>query len=62
MVDATGLAPPRQSLVRIATGRDASDTSFLSTHRGIIQLDRMAVTAVADSLPVDDLSRLVTLA
>src|SRR5690606_13899415 len=29
VVDATGLAP-RQSLLRIATGRDAADTAFLS--------------------------------
>lgn len=61
VVDATGLAP-RQSLVRIATGRDASDTSFLTTHLGFIQLDRMEVTAVADSLPIDDVTKLVTLA
>ncbi len=32
-VDATTLAP-RQSLVRIATGRDASDTAFLTVQSG----------------------------
>ena len=33
VVDATLLAP-RQSLVRIATGRDAADTAFLDNHKG----------------------------
>ena len=33
VVDATTLAP-RQSLVRIATGRDASDTAFLTVQSG----------------------------
>ena len=32
-VDATTLAP-RQTLVRIATGRDASDTAFLTVQSG----------------------------
>ncbi|GAA4173912.1 transglutaminase family protein [Gryllotalpicola koreensis] len=58
-VDATTLAP-RSSLVRIATGRDAADTAFLST-RGIVQLLDLNVGAVADVLPDDDLRDLVTL-
>ena len=37
VVDATLLAP-RQSLVRIATGRDAADTAFLDNHKGAITL------------------------
>ncbi len=60
VVDATTLAP-RGSLVRIATGRDASDTAFLSTVRGSFALDDMQVTAVSDSLPTDDLDSLVQL-
>ena len=54
VVDATRLAP-RQSLVRIATGRDAADTAFLDNHRGSINLDSYEVTAtVRDGLPIDD--------
>ncbi len=37
VVDATLLAP-RSSLVRIATGRDAADTAFLSTYGGAADL------------------------
>ena len=33
VVDATCLAP-RQTMVRISTGRDAADTAFLDNHRG----------------------------
>lgn len=47
VVDATGLAP-RDAMVRIATGRDASDTAFLNTLAGRTQLRRLAVTATAD--------------
>lgn len=61
VVDATALAP-RSSLVRIATGRDASDTAFMSTHAGRTDLDFARVTAVADDgLPDDDLDQLVAL-
>lgn len=53
-VDATGLAP-RQSLLRIATGRDAADTAFLDNHGGDLVLRSSVVTAVVDGeLPVDD--------
>src|SRR5438132_11090041 len=37
VVDATCLAP-RQTMVRIATGRDAADTAFLDNHGGGINL------------------------
>ncbi len=58
-VDATALAP-RTSLVRIATGRDAADTAFMSTVRGNVFLLSTEVTAVADDgLPGDDLFALV---
>lgn len=54
VVDATGLAP-RQTLLRIATGRDAADTAFLENHGGALNFDRSRVTAVvAGELPVDD--------
>jgi transglutaminase-like putative cysteine protease len=52
--DATGLAP-RQTLVRIATGRDAADTAFATVVSGEARLQSLEVTAVAPgSLPVDD--------
>jgi len=61
VVDATLLAP-RSSLVRIATGRDAADTSFLSSYDGNISLDSMFVTAViAGDLPADDITTAVQL-
>jgi transglutaminase-like putative cysteine protease len=53
VVDATTLAP-RQSLVRISTGRDAADTAFLTSHGGNVALMGMRVMAVVDSLPFDD--------
>jgi len=60
VVDATGLAP-RQSLMRIATGRDAADTAFLSSAGAAVLLHRLSVTAVADALPLDDVTRLAQL-
>lgn len=60
VVDATTLAP-RQSLVRIATGRDAADTAFLSTYHGFASLDEVSVTATVDELPRDDVRELVQL-
>ncbi len=56
VVDATLLAP-RSGLVRIATGRDAADTAFLTSVRGAVTLDRLEVTAVIDTpLPDDDIT------
>jgi len=61
VVDATTLAP-RESLVRIATGRDASDTAFLTVQSGRADLVSMKVHAAASpDLPVEDLTRLVSL-
>jgi transglutaminase-like putative cysteine protease len=61
-VDATALAP-RSTLLRIATGRDASDTSFLTTLSGGLVLDSIEVTAVVDpELPGDDIDQLASLA
>ena len=53
VVDATWLAP-RPTLVRIATGRDAADTAFLTNNGAELVLEEMEVTAVADELPADD--------
>ncbi|GAA4265109.1 transglutaminase family protein [Frondihabitans peucedani] len=60
VVDATGLAP-RQTLVRIATGRDASDTAFLSSSGGWVQLLELEVGATADVLPRDDVRDFVSI-
>lgn len=60
LVDATGLAP-RASMLRIATGRDATDTAFLSTVGGALQLSRMSVTATVDDLPMERTDRHLTL-
>lgn len=60
VVDATALAP-RESLVRIATGRDAADTAFLTVLSGRADLVETSVMAVVDVLPSDDVTRLVTI-
>lgn len=59
-VDATALAP-RQSLVRIATGRDAADTAFLTVLSGRADLGALEVTAVVDELEYDDVTQLVSI-
>lgn len=59
-VDATTLAP-RSSLVRIATGRDAADAAFLTVASGRADLRNLEVSAVADVLPDDDITRMVEL-
>ncbi|GJF12465.1 putative transglutaminase-like protein [Mycolicibacterium cyprinidarum] len=61
VVDGTLLAP-RQSLVRIATGRDAADIAFLDNHKGAITLNKLVVTAVVDgALPRDAIDQLVSI-
>ena len=60
VIDATTLAP-RSSLLRIATGRDAADTAFLTVLSGRADLVDLRVGAVADQLPDDDLDELVSL-
>ena len=61
VVDATLLAP-RESLVRIATGRDAADTAFLSIYGAPAWLASTGVAAVVTGeLPVEDVTALVTL-
>jgi transglutaminase-like putative cysteine protease len=52
--DATGLAP-RQSLIRIADGRDAADTALATTISGLLTMPELLITAVAGGdLPADD--------
>ena len=60
IVDATGLAP-RQSLVRISTGRDAADIAFLTNHWADLTLLDLRVLAIVDELPFDDGLSLVEL-
>ncbi|HQA22411.1 MAG TPA: transglutaminase family protein [Rhodoglobus sp.] len=59
-VDATRLAP-RQSMLRISTGRDAADIAFLTNHWADLSLTRMEVLAIVDELPSDDGTQLVQL-
>lgn len=60
VVDATRLAP-RQTLLRIATGQDASETAFLTNSGGLLSLLGMRVMATVDDLPADDLTQLAVL-
>ena len=60
VVDATHRAP-RQSLLRVSTGRDAADTAFLTSFGGPVALAGLEVSAVVDELPVDDGTGLVQL-
>ena len=52
VVDATRLAP-RDLMLRIATGRDATDTAFLSYYGGDLTLRAMTVTASATGSAVE---------
>lgn len=60
VVDATRLAP-RQSMLRISTGRDAADTAFLTNHWADLSLVDMRVLAVVDDFRLDDPAQLVQL-
>ena len=61
VVDATYLAP-RQSLVRIATGRDAADTAFITSVEGSVELLEVDVRASVDGeLPRDPFTEPVVL-
>jgi len=53
VVDATRLAP-RQSMLRISTGRDAADIAFLTNHWADLTLRKLEVLAIVDELPTDD--------
>ncbi len=60
VVDATTLAP-RSTLVRIATGRDAADTAFLTSVGARVDLEELVVSATSATLPDDDIVKLVSL-
>jgi transglutaminase-like putative cysteine protease len=60
VVDATGLAP-RQSLLRIATGRDAADIAFLTVIGGQVNFVSLEVTATSDEFALDNHADLVQL-
>jgi transglutaminase-like putative cysteine protease len=53
VVDSTRLAP-RTTLMRIATGRDAADTAWLTSTWTDLTVSSMALTVTADELPFDD--------
>lgn len=61
VVDSTTLAP-RPTMLRICTGRDASDTAFLTVPNGLFKLRTIKVGAVSGAdLPTDDVRELVHL-
>lgn len=61
IIDATCLAP-RSTMVRIATGRDAADTAFMTSNRGQVTVTGMEVVAYTDEpLAFDDLTHLTPL-
>ncbi len=59
-VDSTRLAP-RRGMVRVATGRDATDTAFLTNTLSDIQLLRLEVDAASTETLDDDPEELVAL-
>jgi transglutaminase-like putative cysteine protease len=59
--DATRSAP-RQSMLRIATGRDAADIAFTSVIAGRAELTCMEIVAITDGdLPLDDHDQILAL-
>lgn len=60
VIDPTGRAP-RQSMMRIATGRDAADIAWLTAIGAPVTFGSLSVTADADEIPTDDHLALVTL-
>jgi transglutaminase-like putative cysteine protease len=60
VVDSTRLAP-RRGLVRMATGRDATDTAFLTNTLADIHLRDLRVEASSDEALTDDPDELVEL-
>ncbi len=53
VIDSTRLAP-RTTLLRIATGRDAADTAWLTSSWTDLSVGVMSLTVTADELPFDD--------
>jgi transglutaminase-like putative cysteine protease len=60
VVDSTRLAP-RAAMVRIATGRDATDTAWLTNTLSDVQLLTLFVDATADAVFTDDPDELIAL-
>jgi transglutaminase-like putative cysteine protease len=60
VVDATRLAP-RRGMVRMATGRDATDTAFLTNTLADIHLRDLRVEASSDETLTDDPYELIEL-
>lgn len=60
VVDSTRLAP-RGGLVRMATGRDATDTAFLTNTLADVNLRQLRVEASSDETLTDDVDELVEL-
>ena len=60
VVDSTRMAP-RASMVRMATGRDATDTAFLTNTLSDIELLRLEVDATSSEHVIDDPDELVQL-
>ncbi len=60
VVDPTRLAP-RQSLLRISTGRDAADTAWLTSNGPDLTVVSMKFIVTVDDFPFDDGSALVQL-
>ena len=60
VIDSTRLAP-RRGLVRMATGRDATDTAFLTNTLADIHLRDLRVEALSDDALTDDPDELVEL-
>lgn len=60
VVDATGRAP-RRSLLRVATGRDAADTAFLTSFGAPVELVGLEVSAVVEEFILDDQATLTRL-
>lgn len=61
VADSTGLAS-RPALARIAHGRDAADTAFVTTFGPARLLDQTITAVIDGDLPADDGKRLVSLA
>ena len=60
VIDPTGRAP-RQSMMRIATGRDAADIAWLTAVGAPVTFGSLAVTADAVEIPTDDHRALIEL-
>lgn len=60
VIDTTGRAP-RQTMMRIATGRDAADIAWLTSIGDAVNFGSLLVAADSETIPEDDHTSLVTL-